>query len=337
MRQRTLFLSTSIMAVAMGLGVSACAGTNNASATTAATGGYPVTVENCGNEITIARAPKRVVVIDRNEVPLISAVGAIGTVVAKAGNFPAPPGLFDAQTNAAIEKVPTIGGETTNGGTVPISLESVLAQNPDLVVGVTTGSGITRAALEQSHIPLVEDLTDTGCTQSPHATLDKIYTQVELYGKVFNRQHQAAETVANLRSRVAKMQRAAGNGGSTQTAAALFVPIGGKQVSIYGNASIVHAQMQAAGLTNVFGALDERATKVDFEQVLQRNPDDLIVLTIGDHQKTMDSLLAIPGASDLNAVRNHRVFVMDFDYTEPPTPTSVEGLSKLIGAFGSKK
>lgn len=98
------------------------------------------------------------------------------------------------------------------------------------------------------------------------------------------------------------------------------------------------AQMEAVGLTNVFGDLSSSGTtEVSFEEVLSRNPDVLIVTTTVDAEAARTALLAIPGAPSLNAVRNNNLLVMKFDYTDPPTPLSVDGLEKVAQAFGSQE
>lgn len=100
---------------------------------------------------------------------------------------------------------------------------------------------------------------------------------------------------------------------------------------------MVNAQMKAAGLTNVYGDVDKRAIETSFEEILGRDPDVLIVLTVADPQAAKDALLSIPGAGTLAAVRDNRILVMKFDYMDPPTPLSVEGLEKVAEAFGSPK
>lgn len=95
--------------------------------------------------------------------------------------------------------------------------------------------------------------------------------------------------------------------------------------------------MEAAGLTNVFSDLRGGGTaEVNFENVLARNPDVLIVTTTADPDDARAALLALPGAASLDAVRNNRLLVMKFDYTDPPTPLSVEGLERIAAAFGPR-
>ncbi len=103
-----------------------------------------------------------------------------------------------------------------------------------------------------------------------------MYDQVEFYGRIFNRQQDAATAVARLRERVAKVQEATTQGTALRTAAAVFVPVGGGQLYTYGIQSMVNAQMTTAGLTNVYGDVDRRAIETSFEDILGRDPDVLM-------------------------------------------------------------
>ncbi|WP_219996300.1 hypothetical protein [Nocardioides humi] len=58
---------------------------------------YPVTVENCGAEVTFDAEPERVVLLKSAAVPYLSALGVLDRVTARAGEYPAtttttPPG-----------------------------------------------------------------------------------------------------------------------------------------------------------------------------------------------------------------------------------------------------
>ncbi|MGH3848724.1 MAG: ABC transporter substrate-binding protein [Pseudonocardiaceae bacterium] len=329
MHPRLRILTVAIVCV---LCAAAC-GTTTSTGGPTVVNGFPFTFDNYGVQVTIKKPPRRVVLTNRNEVSLLEAVGALNTVVAKAGKF--PPELYDGPTNATLNKIPTIGGTQSSTGTQPISLEAVLALNPDVVIGVLNKTGISRDALARSGIPEIDSLADSVACAPQNPDFTTVYDQVDLYGRVFNHQDQAAAAVAKLKARVAKVRGATVQGAAPHTATALFVPIGGGQISAYGTGSMVNADMTTVGLTNVFGDNPGRALETGFETVLARNPDDVIILTIGDLQAARDAFLSIPGVQGLNAVRNNHIMVMKFDYTDPPTPFSVDGLEKVAQAFGA--
>ncbi|MGH3696949.1 MAG: hypothetical protein ACRDRX_23710 [Pseudonocardiaceae bacterium] len=101
-----------------------------------------MTVESCGQQVTIKQPPERMVVLGDNSVTLLEAAGALDTVVGLAAEPPLE--IYDGATRAAVEKIPPLGAGETAGGSVQVSLEEIIARKPDLVVGnVSAESGIT--------------------------------------------------------------------------------------------------------------------------------------------------------------------------------------------------
>src|SRR5690606_9217266 len=111
-----------------------------------------------------------------------------------------------------------------------------------------------------------------------------------------------------------------------RTAAVLFPTVGGGTGYAYGNKSMAHPQLEAAGFTNVFGDVDERVFEVTLEQLIDRDPAVLVLLYVdGDPEAVKDAIVNLPGADALTAVQNDDILVQLFNFTEPPTPLSVDG------------
>lgn len=313
--------------------------TQAASNSAADQGAFPVTVRSCGTDITFDAAPERVVLLGPDTVPLLSAVDALDRVVARAGEFPVQ--LYDEATRAAVEAIPTFGdgSEADGSGTVQVSLEAVIDQEPDLVIGYgPTGSGVTEESLASVGIPLVVIpafcIDPADVPESPG--FDDVFDQIRFYGKIFGTEDVAA-VEADVRQRVQTVMEAVGEG-SARTAATLFVytdatlPIG------YGQRSMSNAIIETAGFTNVFGDVDQRKVEVSFEEILDRDPDVITLLYSqgSEPDDIQDAFTSLPGADGLTAVRNGNILVHQFSLHAPPTPLSVEGLELFYDAFGSE-
>lgn len=70
----------------------ACGG-NAGTGDTSAVSGFPMTVENCGEQVTFEEPPARVLLITRYFAPLLEAIGALDKVVAKVGESSSPAGI----------------------------------------------------------------------------------------------------------------------------------------------------------------------------------------------------------------------------------------------------
>ncbi len=163
-----------------------------------------------------------------------------------------------------------------------------------------------------------------------------MYNQVELYGRLFGNE-KAAARVAGLKDRVASVERSV-QGSSGRTAAILFVYLGNDPPGAYGADSMSDAQLKTVGLTNVFGDVDKRYFDPSVEEIIARDPDVLILLHVeGEPEAVKTTFRANPGVDRMKAVRNDDILVLRFEFTDPPTPLSVEGLERIASAFAGRK
>ncbi|WFE21391.1 ABC transporter substrate-binding protein [Solwaraspora sp. WMMD937] len=290
--------------------------------------GYPVTVTNCGVDVTFDAAPQRVVLLKSAAVPYLHALGVLDRVTARAGQYPAE--YYDEATLAELDRIPLLTDKTDTSGHLQISKEVVISQQPDLVLGEV--DNLSRDTLSAVDIPLLEEpAMCPGSTTVP--TFDDVYAQMRTYGEVFDRADEAAAAVTALEERMAQVQAQAG-AGTGRTAAVLYPTVGGGVTYAYGTASMAHPQLEAAGFRNVFDDVPERVFEVTVEELLGRDPDVLVLLySDGDPAAVEQGLTGLPGAENLAAVRNGDVLTQLFNFTEPPTPLSIDGLERIVQHF----
>ncbi|MFI5934196.1 ABC transporter substrate-binding protein [Actinoplanes sp. NPDC051494] len=307
--------------------LSAGCGADTTADTAAATGDYPVTVSNCGVDVTFTAEPKRVVMLKSAAVPFLHDLGVMDRVTARAGAY--PDAYYDAATIAELKAVPLLTDKTDTSGHLQISKEIVISQQPDLVLGEV--DNLSRDTLSAVDIPLLEE--PALCEQGvPDPSFDDIYEQMQSYGKVFDRGAEATAAVATLKERMAGIKAVAPG----RTAAVLYPTVGGGVTYAYGKKSMAHPQLATAGFTDVFGDVDERVFEVTMEELLGRNPDVLILLhSDGDPRAVEQAITTLPGAKDLTAVKNGDVMAQLFNFTEPPSPLSIDGLENIVQRFGT--
>ncbi|GAA1617694.1 ABC transporter substrate-binding protein [Actinoplanes couchii] len=284
-----------------------------------------LTISNCGVDVTFEKAPERIVMLKSAAVPYLHSLGVMDKVVARAGQYPKD--YYDAATQAEIDRIPLLTDEHDTSGHLQISKEVVIAQTPDLVLGEV--DNLSRDSLASVGIPLLEEpAMCKNATAVP--TFEDIFKQMESYGKVFGRETEAATAVTALKARLDKITKPA----TQRTAAVLYPTVGGGVTYAYGSTSMAHPQLEAAGFTNVFGDSPERVFEVTLEELLGRNPDVLILLyPDGDAKAVEQAITALPGADKLKAVQNGNVMTQLFNFTEPPTPLSIDGLEKIVQRF----
>ncbi len=291
-------------------------------------GHYPVTVENCGNEVTIESEPTNVVMLKSAVVPFLTSVGVLDHVSAKAGVY--PDGYFSDETAERIADVETLTDRVDASGHLMIAKEAVIARDPDLVLGQT--DNLSHAALAEVGVPSLE--ASGLCTSNlPEPGFQQIYDEVEMYGQVFNREAEAEEAVAGLEERVEEVTSGVTKG--ERTGAVLYPTVGGGTTYAYGNKSMTDPMLQAAGIDNVFGGQDERVFEVTLETLLEKDPDVLVLLhSEGDPEEVEQAVTGLPGAESLTAVREGAVHTELFNFAEPASPLVVDGLERLADELG---
>jgi iron complex transport system substrate-binding protein len=96
-------------------------------------------------------------------------------------------------------------------------------------------------------------------------------------------------------------------------------------------------QLETVGQTNVFADVNERYYDLSTEEIIARDPDVLILLHVeGEPEAVKRTFLANPGVDRMKAVRNDDILVLRFEFTDPPTPLSVEGLERIAKFAGRK-
>ncbi len=296
-----------------------------------ADGDGPITVTNCDLDITVDGPPERVVVLARAELyALLDDLGVADRVEARAGAFPDE--YFDEEAQQRIADIPSLSEDLDESGHLQISHEAILAADPELVLGLP--DGISRDRLADSDIPAMEQPSNCPDGQ-PHIAFDDILDQVRLYGELFGVEDRADELADELAGRIDDVEARGADVGAGRTAAALYPTVGGGTTYAYGTRSMSHLQLEAAGFTNVFEDTDERVFEVTAEELIDRDPDVLVLLHVdGEPGPVEEAIRNLPGASGISAVDDDAILVQRFAFGEYASPLVVDGLERIVDAFG---
>ena len=299
-------------------------------ATTNSSAGFPLTYTNCEREIILDAAPERVLLMEAAAPSLLFAAGAMDRVVARIEDFPEE--YYTPDEMAILDAIPALQAEATSTGGVEVSLEAIIEYEPDMVIGFDTDT-ITHEALADVGIELY--VMPPFCDNPPKPSFDSIVDEVRFYGLLFGTSAIADPAADALAATVASAADAPVADG--KTAAALYVSSDGSAIYAYSALGMVHPQMEALGMTNVFAELSERVPEVSIEEVIDRNPD-VLVLLYDDTGLTPEQITALvtdlPGASSIRAVSTGAVYPLLFNFAEPPTPLVVKGLEILSEQLG---
>ncbi|QFG22264.1 ABC transporter substrate-binding protein [Actinomadura sp. WMMB 499] len=324
MKRYLAWSAAGLLAVAL----TGCGSSGTGSGGGGTTAGFPLTVENCGVDVRFEEPPSRVMIVNSAPLQYLSTLGVLDRLSSRAGVF--PPEYYSEETLAAVDKVPSLTDRLGSDGHLKISTESIIAEEPDLVLGLP--DGVSREALSAAGVPVLNEpsFCPDGIQNPGYET---IYEQMRLYGKVFDRSDQAEQAVKDLQQRIKTVE--AGLPEHAARKVAVLWPYRGEGATgAYGKQSMATPQLETLGAQNVFGDVDKRVFEVSMEELLARDPDAIVLLhTDGTDQEIKQALLDIPGSQDLRAVKNDAITVQLFNFTEPPTPLVLDGLERLAAYF----
>lgn len=339
MRPRSLPAFALAAALALGACGSDTADTGAASVTTASAGAattsaapasaaapitYPFTFENCGRSVTLKQAPKKILSIGTSAVSQLFEAGAAGRVAARAGEFGTPaPGA----AGAAVAAAPVLVAD--DPGT-----EAIVGSGVDTVIGyglfATTAEDLAAAGV--TAITISSACGDHGGGAGKGERFEAMYADIELYGKLFGTSDKATASIAAIKQRIEAVGKVTADG-STLTAANVY--FWGDTPSSRGGTSITTQIFETIGLVNVFADVDASFIENNTEDLVKRNPQVLVINYLVQGESFEDAkarLLALPGISAMEAVRNNRIVGVP-SYQMAPDPNGVDGMELLVKAL----
>lgn len=301
--------------------------------------GYPVTVENCETELTLAAAPQRTVVNDINMTEMMFALG-LGEQMA---GYIVSPGhsreMRSSPWSADFDSVPQLG-EAMNK-------ELIQGADADLVFagwnyGFSDSSGVNPAALADVGIPsylLTESCRQDG--DSARGIMDPIealYTDLANLGRLYGVSDRADALIAGYQAQIAGVAAAIP---ADRTPPRVFLyDSGTDQPLTVGSNAAASDVISHAGGENIFGDIDDSWTRATFEAASDRDPEVILIVDYGvGPANTVEAkeafLRANPLMATTTAVKEGRFFALPYSaLTEGPrNPQAIVDFAAYLNEF----
>jgi iron complex transport system substrate-binding protein len=207
------------------------------------------------------------------------------------------------------------------------SREVLLDAEPDFVTGWASAfseKNFPPSFLEQNgmkiYLPRVESLG---------ANMDSVYEDFSLLGRIFRVEDKAASIIQDMRARI----EAIGKKTAAAPPVTVFVYDSGDTAPYTVGNSLPSDLIRLAGGKNIYGGAPKKWLGVQWESVVEQNPDWIVVMRFhsnDDAARRMDFLKTNAATQALDAVKNNRVFVMELsDLTSGPrSPAAVEAMAR---------
>lgn len=312
--RRPALAATALTAVLVG--AAACSTTpGGPAATTAGAGappavevGYPVTLENCGVEVTVEAPPERVVTIKSSATEMLLALG-LGDRIVGTG-FPDGPAPEPWTDDAAA--LPVLSDR------VP-SAEVVLGVEPDLVYAgwesnLTADGAGDRGTL--ADLGVATYVSPSACkdpaAQPDRLTFDLVLAEIEEVATLMGVPDAGARLVADQRAALDGLRP------DERGLTALWYSSGTDIPYVGAGIGAPQMLMDAVGLTNVAAGVADTWTSFSWEQVAADDPDVIVLVDAvwNSAEQKRELLATSPATANLTAVRHERYLVVPFAATE---------------------
>ncbi|MBD0674958.1 ABC transporter substrate-binding protein [Streptomyces sp. CBMA156] len=323
---RTKAVATAALLV---LGLTACGAEIAPKEAAADSAHYPVTVRNCGDELTFDRKPARVVTNDVNITELMLSLGLADRMA----------GYVMPDDKGQLDKVAWKDGyqQTKWLSKKVLSKEIALDAKADLVFagwhyGFDEGSGVTPQAFKalgvDSYVLSESCRSGKGTERGVMDPLEALYTDLANLGEIFDVKDRADKLVAGFKAQIAAVPQ------PERRPSVFLYDSGQDKPYTAGKFAAANEIIARAGGTNIMGDLADTWVTAGWESVVERDPEVIVIndyATPGAEEKRK-FLTSFPPLANVSAVKNGRIFVMDYvDLVESPrNPAAISALADYL-------
>lgn len=290
---------------------------------------YPVTVRSCDRQVTFDHSPQRVVVHDISLVSMLLRLGLRDRITGYTGFGDSKP--REAWVLKALAEIPQLASRYP-------SIETLLDADADLFFagwsyGMRVGGPVTPATLQPFGIPVYE-LTES-CSrimEQRRASLDDLYGDLLNLGRIFSVEREAETLVAKLQGRIRSVSTTVKE--TNERPRVFLYDSGEDRPTTSGRLGMPQALMDIAGGHNVMDDVAASWTQVNWESVVERDPDVIVIVDYGPRswQQKRDYLLQHPALQDVRAIREQRFIVLTYMEATPSVENAL-AIEKLAAGL----
>ncbi|EIW19102.1 iron complex transport system substrate-binding protein [Pelosinus fermentans] len=261
-----------------------------------------VMINNHKRVIEFVTVPQRVVTLNQHATEIMLALGLSDKIVGAAHMD----GEIQAEYKEQYNKIQVLSDRYP-------SKDTLLAVKPDFIYGYNDAFEDkwigTVDVLEKQNIKSY--ITQGGLKE--HATVQEVYNDINNIGKIFHVEAKAQDLIKNIKNEI-QLVKEKTDIIDKRVKFMVIDAAAGNQVLIAGR-SLESDLIRLAGGDNVFGNLEKSWGKTDWQEIIRRNPE---VIVINEHaassaQETIQMLVKNPALSEVEAIKKRRFVIFSFN------------------------
>ncbi|MBN3861793.1 ABC transporter substrate-binding protein [Pseudomonas frederiksbergensis] len=286
---------------------------------------YPLTVQSCNRAVTFKQAPKHAVSHDINMTQMMLALGLKPSMAGYSGVTGWK--SVTPQMQTILDGLPELAAKYP-------SVETLLNANVDFFFagwdyGMRVGGDLTPQTLQPLGINVYE-LTES-CAfvmKRPPASLEDTYNDLRNLGKIFDVQDRANAVIARMQAQVADVRKDL----PADKPRVFLYDSGEDRAMTSGRLGMPQALIDAAGGRNILDDVEASWTRVNWENVVERNPQVIVIVDYGEvsAEQKAQFLLNNQALQSVDAIKNQRFIVIPYVQATPGIDNvlAVETLAK---------
>uniref|UniRef100_UPI00310127B9 ABC transporter substrate-binding protein n=1 Tax=Neorhizobium sp. EC2-8 TaxID=3129230 RepID=UPI00310127B9 len=311
---------------------------------------YPLTIENCGAQVSFQKAPERAIGLGQNSAEILLLLG-LQDKMAGTAFWPSKvlPRLAEANAKVKLLSVefPTF--------------ESILAENPDFVAAalpslVGPSSKVAKredfdkvgvpAYLSPSTCLSTKDVKDQYGSRAQLWNMDLLYKEIDELSQIFDVADRGQALIADFKAREAALRSGVSKDGKNLSYVFWF-----SSPSPSADAYLGGKNAASGFIADVLGGHNGVTAEAEWptlgwESIIAINPDVIVIANLDRNRWELDKpeakvkfLTTDPAVSQISAVKNKAMVVMDGQAMNPTVRTiyGAEQVAEQLKALGLLK
>lgn len=273
---------------------------------------YPLTIKSCNREVTFKQAPKHALSHDINMTQMMLALGLKPRMAGYSGisGWKA----VTPEMQGILEGLPELAAKYP-------SVETLLNANVDFFFagwdyGMRIGGDLTPQTLQPLGINVYE--LSESCAfvmKRPQASLEDTYNDLRNLGRIFDVQDRANALITHMQAQVADI----GKDLPAEKPRVFLYDSGEDRAMTSGSLGMPQALIDAAGGRNVLEDVDASWTRVNWETVVERNPQVIVIVDYSEvtADQKIQFLLSNKALQSVDAIKHQRFIVIPYVQATP--------------------
>ncbi|MEJ8862772.1 ABC transporter substrate-binding protein [Pseudomonas jessenii] len=273
---------------------------------------YPLTIKSCNREVTFKQAPKHALSHDINMTQMMLALGLKPRMAGYSGisGWKA----VTPEMQGILEGLPELAAKYP-------SVETLLNANVDFFFagwdyGMRIGGDLTPQTLQPLGINVYE--LSESCAfvmKRPPASLEDTYNDLRNLGRIFDVQDRANALITHMQAQVADI----GKDLPAEKPRVFLYDSGEDRAMTSGSLGMPQALIDAAGGRNVLEDVDASWTRVNWETVVERNPQVIVIVDYSEvtADQKIQFLLSNKALQSVDAIRHQRFIIIPYVQATP--------------------